>query len=32
MSDEFAYSNGKIDRWDRLEAKIRNRMNNGVKV
>jgi hypothetical protein len=32
MSDDFAYSNGKIDRWDRLEAKIRNRMNNGVKV
>jgi hypothetical protein len=32
MSDDFAYSNGKIDRWDRLEAKIRNHMNNGVKV
>lgn len=26
MSDDFAYSNGKIDRWKRIEREIRNLM------
>jgi hypothetical protein len=28
MADDFAYSNGKIARWDRIERALMNRMNN----
>jgi hypothetical protein len=28
MSDDFAYSNGKIARWDRLERELKDRMNS----
>jgi hypothetical protein len=27
MSDDFAYSNGKIDRWDRIERELKDRMH-----
>lgn len=26
MSDDFAYSNGKIDRWDRIERELKSRL------
>lgn len=28
MSDDFAYSNGKIARWDRLERELKDRMHS----
>lgn len=28
MSDDFAYSNGKVARWDRIESELRNMMEN----
>ncbi|CAB4140265.1 hypothetical protein UFOVP395_9 [uncultured Caudovirales phage] len=27
MSDDFAYSNGKINRWDRIERQLKDRMH-----
>ena len=27
VSDDFAYSNGKIDRWDRIERQLKDRMH-----
>lgn len=32
MSDDFAYSNGKIARWDRIERELKDRMHKLVEA